>query len=215
VKFARALGLIGIAASATAADAESVKLIAMSGSSNVGTAVVTVVANRDQTVTDSADFNLALEGKKLELFSTSRVGPTGRVLTQEERQSVDGKVVANVTIQYTATAAVVTDHVTGNVKSYPVPKGAIVDAIGGLWFISLRPKIGQKAKCAVFSPTQRVWHDTERTYESDENVTVGPTQVLGHKLRDHSSGEDVRSVVDDRGLPLEIDIAGLKLVREE
>lgn len=199
---------------AACACADSVKLIATYSGKDVGTAVVTITPNRDQTVTDSTTLSLAVNGHKLELYSTSRIGPTGRVLTEVQRQTQDGAVKSNVSIKYSADAAVLTDHVGGEVKSFPIPKGANVDAISGLWFISVRPKVGAKAKSYVFSPSLRQWQETERTYEGDTTLTVGQSKVTGHKLHDKSLREDVHAVVDDKGLPIEIDFTGMKLVRE-
>ncbi len=210
----RSLFLIALAAASVSTFAETATLVGTFGKTEVGTGTFTITPQRDRTMTENTVFKIALNGQKIEVQSTVHISQEGMTLRADQKEVVNGAVQKDVSIQYTLKAAIVTNKATGEKKTYPIPVGAKTTDPSGLWFVTSKPKIGAKSVATAFSVDLFAWRKTVRVYVGDQPFTLDGKKIVGHQLKDDSDGHTVLALVDDHGLPLDLDLAGFHFTRK-
>jgi hypothetical protein len=203
--------LIGLSA---VASAETVTLVCTFGGKNVGTGSFSLSRQKDGSYLDSSIFKIELGNQKVEIDSKVVVLPNGKMVEDDEKELIGGVIQKNVFISFSSTAASVSNRVSGETKDYPAPAGTQLKDPSGLWFVALRPKIGDKSVATAFAADLNAWRKTERTYVSDKPFVLAGKKLLAHALKDETDGHTILTLVDDHGLPLDIEITGFHFVRK-
>jgi hypothetical protein len=204
--------LVGLAALGCAQS--TAKLVATFQGHDIGTATFTVTPQRDRSFIQTTLFSLSVTGNRIEISTTERIDGEGRTLHSESKQVANGVVQRNVEVKFTAKGAEVTDKKAGTKKMYPLPAGADTRDPSGLWFLVTRPKAGQTATAISFSIDKNAWRKTKRKYIGDKPFTLDGKKIMGHQVQDESDGTSVSALVDDRGLPLDLEISNFHFARK-
>jgi hypothetical protein len=218
LKGMRTLFILPLAAASLCATAQTATLVCTIDGKPTGTAAFSIVAGPNRSYVQTTIFNITStitqdkQNDKLESVVSQSFD--GMPLEDDEKESLNGVVQRNVSVLFTVRGATVTDKATGKKTPYPLPSGMSMKDISGLWFISVRPRVGDKSSATSFSVQTLAWTKTTRTYVGDETITLDGKKVTGHKLKDEDGATSITTLIDDHGLPLVVDIAQYHFARK-
>ena len=210
--------LAACAAAQAQAQAQTAKMVAQLGGHDIGTVVYTTSIGEDHSWHESFISKLNLNGHEFEDRTMVRFSAAGKAQEDDEKETVDGEVRRNETIKFHDKTAEVTNVMTGETKTVTAPDDPPTLDPSDSWFVITKPKIGDAATASSFS-SEEGWHTTTVTYVEDRPFKLGDQTIQGHLLRHKHPKDSYEELVDDHGLPLEVDLPGangepgLKFVR--
>lgn len=196
----------------------------------VASAEVTLTMYMEDKVVGSATLNQRLlpdGGKQLTMQMAFTGGKTQVNIRNESVYAGDGSPVRMiyefsqpntpknlVTATFTDAGASVVVRKGGESSTRTIarPEGTIKNT-AEFWFIATKPKVGDKVSAYVFSAVEQEFRLHTSTYGGKKTVTIDGQKFEGHLLTSGTRGKEVRSIVDDRGLPLIVE-GPIRLVRK-
>lgn len=197
--------LLAVAAATAAAQAQTAKLVAKLGDHEIGRVVYKTDFAPDHSWTESFTSTLNFNNHQFEDSTLVRFSADGKALEDDEKETVDGIVRRNEEIKFHDKTAEVSDKLTGESKTFTAPDSPPTLDPSDSWFVVTKPKIGDKATASSFS-SEEGWHTTTVTYVEDRSFKLGDQTIQGHVLRHDHPKDSYEELVDDHGLPLEVDL---------
>ena len=198
--------MIGIIlAAAIAAQGETAKLLAKVDGHDIGSVVYKTDFAADHSWIESFVSTLEINGHRFENSTTVHFSADGKALEDDEKETVDGQVSENQTIKFHDKTATVTDALSGETSTFTAPDDPPTLDPSDSWFVISKPKIGDKAVASSFSSEEK-WHTTTVTYVEDRSFKLGDQTIPGHLLRHQHPKDSYEEIVDDHGLPLQVDL---------
>ncbi|HVL38530.1 MAG TPA: hypothetical protein VM328_03970 [Fimbriimonadaceae bacterium] len=203
-----AVWLVGLAAAAHAQARYDIFL----DDKKFGTGSLTQMVSKEGIKTVKLILNLRVDGGEIRVTNESQYGPTGRPIRKYlETVAVGTNQRRQIVATFTPGGAFVVDERSGDRRTAqrPVPDGQGIEDAAEFWFIRGIPKPGEEVKALRFDLEKLEWRMQTSSYVGPADVQLGRRTLKGHELT-----VDGRTIyVDDKGLPLLMEVGNLRLVR--
>jgi len=206
--------LAALCAVAASASSQSVELVGTVQGKPIGSGTFSITPGPNHTQIQRIVMTLAAGGHHAQLEETVKLAADGSTAESDWKEINDGTVAKNLKVVSDAKHAILTDMLTGTKKTYPVPSGSNVKNPSQLWFITIRPSAGSTYSATEFDTDKMGWQTTTRKYSGDVAVTVHGRKIMGHMVSDQDANQTTMIVLDDHGLPLSVEVQGIKFTRK-
>ncbi len=167
------------------------------------------------------------DGGKLVQLTMNLRGPDGKTASVRSETRYDAKGIATrmfhesiadkgrsrrlVTVTFDDDAAIAVEEVGGKrqTKRVPVVRTAPLANPSQFWFLRDRPNKGERVRYYRFDVGTLSWELSLAAYAGPKDVAIGSAKYAGHEVQEERNV----SIVDDRGLPIRLDIGGVRLER--
>ncbi len=152
---------------------------------------------------------LRRQGSSVEVRSESTFDAQGSPLRKVQGYGPPGKPPLHetiVTFDAQGAHAVVRERGVPKATDVPLAPKLVRANAAETWFVLVKPSPGDVAKAWTFDPDALEWVPNQTTY-------VGPAKG-GHLLRTVRREKTGETIVDDAGLPVQVEEGGMKLERK-
>jgi hypothetical protein len=185
--------------------AQSATLVATYQGKEVGTATYTVGVLPTGRVTKTISVKLTVEGSVYESKATVHFNSHGETLDRVEYAALGGQPKTDLAIRFNSKGATVVNNITGKQKLFPAPADPPARDMSDLWFLTVKPKIGDKVVSSGIS-SETGWQKTTTTYTGDVPILVGGKTVLGHSIQHVELDGTYARILDDHGVLLQFSL---------
>jgi hypothetical protein len=188
--------------------AESQTLIATYQGKDVGKAEYSLAEGPDGSVSKSFHIRIQIGDQLFESDTKYRFASSGHAIDKRMFASINGKTQLDLAISFDPKQATLDDKLTGKRGAYPTPASPSPRDLGELWFVRLKPKVGDKVVSSTIA-REAGWQTASMTYEADRPFKIGGKSVVGHLIKHVDPSGSWERLVDDRGVPLQFDLASV------
>jgi hypothetical protein len=186
---------------------QTAKLIGRIDGHEVGSATYARKLLPDKSWEETLTSKMEVPGASLESDFKIHFSADGHAISEEDKEMEGDSVKEDSTVKFENGLATVTNKLTGTSKTFNAPSDPSWIDPSDSWFVKTKPKIGDKAVASSFS-IEEGWRTTTVTYLSDKPFKLGDQTIQGHELRHENPKDSHVEIVDDQGLPLEIEVPG-------
>lgn len=177
-----------------------------------GTATVLQKIGTDGSKSVQLSMELRNENATINLRQESSYDKTGRPIRKfQETHNVLQKTRKTVVVTFDAVGAnaVVDEGGKRTVKKIPLPETAVREDPSEFWFLRDQPKTGTVVKANTINLETLTWELVTTTYKGTVQVSIAGRKVKAH----HTESERGVAYIDDKGLPLRLELANGALER--
>jgi hypothetical protein len=207
-----AASCVALVSALAASQTDKVTMNAFIQGKPAGEATITRAFTRSGETTRTA-MTLTQMGQKLTIDIVSTSNRSGLPLKKITKITAQGNTIT-ISTTFGPKGATVVQTPPGVTKTFPMVTKTTRTDVTDLWFVRVKPHVGQVAKYQSFEPVQRKWMDVTTTYVGRSTVDVNGKKVPAHLLKQKREGLDATIYVDDKGMPIKTEEPALTLIRK-
>ncbi|GIV02540.1 MAG: hypothetical protein KatS3mg015_1370 [Fimbriimonadales bacterium] len=207
----RTVAVLFCVLSSLALYAAETSLAVFVGEERVGAAKLKQTRAADGGVISQIELRMNAGGSEVTVLQINEYAADGTPRRKYSKQtSAAGVEVRVVTFRGATATLIIEKGGSTTTRSFSAPAGAEIRARSELWFRTIQPKAGDTETYYRFELNTMTWQKTVVKYEGKKALHVGGKEMSCHVV----SVNEMKSYLDEEGLPVRIEVGPMVMVRE-